>query len=172
MWSGLNPSPGFCVYLGRYTSSVWRRRSAGWGGEQETDCCWTDEVWAERRCWRTKSRSSPPEQQTQLNYYLCWFTPVVTMVTTSDLSSLASQQQVGGCDVIILHLGEWIVDLLSGVTQPHHHVWNTHTTCRRTWLEAGLRRSPVRSRFQNLLFPALLWEHWQHESSHGFSTNV
>lgn len=38
------------------------------------------------------------------------------------LGGLPAQQQVGGRDLVVLHLGQGVLDLLQVVAHPHHHV--------------------------------------------------
>lgn len=38
------------------------------------------------------------------------------------LRGLPAQEQVGGCDLIILHLGQRLLDFLQVVAHPDHHV--------------------------------------------------
>lgn len=38
------------------------------------------------------------------------------------LRGLPAQQQVRGCDLVILHLGQRVLDLLQVVAHSHHHI--------------------------------------------------
>lgn len=46
------------------------------------------------------------------------------MCGRSDLGGLSSEQQVSGCDLIVLHFGQRLLDLLHIVAHSHHHIWN------------------------------------------------
>lgn len=63
------------------------------------------------------------EKSTRLDPPHTLTTPTVR-VTGWDvyLRGLPAQQQVRGCDLVILHLGQRLLDLLQVVAHTHHHI--------------------------------------------------
>lgn len=50
------------------------------------------------------------------------------------LGGLPAEQQVGGCDLVVLHLGQRLLDLFQVVAHPHHHICSRQ---HRKWTAAS-----------------------------------